>query len=225
MTSTKKIQLRGHCQCCGRIQAVKNGTMSKHGYEVKERGNGGWFHGVCSGEYHQPLEIERKVTDATIRTIRKQVVDLRARAAAMEAGEEFPQTAPSGRYVRDEKNGGRTAEMVPFAEAPAHHQQATVSDAVWKLKRHADLGERTANELQALADRVHGQPLQEVKPAEAPPKLVAGEHRKPDGGKILTFKHTQGARAYYTWQDEGKTRVGWMATRSWRALPTVSRSA
>lgn len=37
-----KTQTRGICQCCGREQAVLNGTgfMSQHGYTVKN----GWCH-------------------------------------------------------------------------------------------------------------------------------------------------------------------------------------
>jgi hypothetical protein len=218
MTTTKKIQLRGHCQCCGRIQAVVDGRMSKHGYEVKERGKGGWFSGVCGGHVYAPLEVERTVTDSLIVSIRKQVVDLRAHAAALESGKAFPGTARSGRRVRDEKRGGFMDEMVPYAQAPEYHQITALESAVWETKRRAELGERTANDLQKLADRVHGQPLQEVKRAEAPAPLVKGEQRKDQSGNVLTFKQTEGARAYYTWERDGKTRTSWMATRSWRAL-------
>jgi len=55
---------RGHCQACGRVQAVDtaNNLLSKHGYTV----DFGYFDGVCTGSDRQPLEVDKSFTEATI---------------------------------------------------------------------------------------------------------------------------------------------------------------
>lgn len=40
---------QGTCQCCLRIQALPQGRLAKHGYQVAFRGSGGWFSGTCRG--------------------------------------------------------------------------------------------------------------------------------------------------------------------------------
>jgi hypothetical protein len=55
---------RGHCQACGRVQAVDtaNNLLAKHGYTV----DFGYFDGVCTGSDRQPLEVDKSFTEATI---------------------------------------------------------------------------------------------------------------------------------------------------------------
>ncbi len=55
---------RGHCQACGRVQAVDtaNNLIAKHGYTV----DFGYFDGVCTGSDRQPLEVDKSFTEATI---------------------------------------------------------------------------------------------------------------------------------------------------------------
>ena len=65
---TTATQTRGHCQLCGRQQAVRGG-MSAHGYTVAN----GWFQGVCQGHHHKPLETDRSITD-------QMVIDVTAQA-------------------------------------------------------------------------------------------------------------------------------------------------
>ncbi len=60
----RKHTHKGHCQCCGRVQAVRNnnGLMSKHGYTVDY----GFFEGVCQGSDNLPLEVEKDLAEDTI---------------------------------------------------------------------------------------------------------------------------------------------------------------
>jgi len=55
---------RGHCQACGRVQAVDttNNLLAKHGYTV----DFGYFDGVCTGSEIKPLEVDKSFTEATI---------------------------------------------------------------------------------------------------------------------------------------------------------------
>lgn len=55
---------RGHCQACGRVQAVDtaNNLLAKHGYTV----DFGYFDGVCTGSDRQPLEVDKSFAEATI---------------------------------------------------------------------------------------------------------------------------------------------------------------
>jgi hypothetical protein len=55
---------RGHCQACGRVQAVDtaNNLLAKHGYTV----DFGYFDGVCTGSDRKPLEVDKSFTEATI---------------------------------------------------------------------------------------------------------------------------------------------------------------
>tara|TARA_Y100000004_G_scaffold87138_1_gene97678 strand:+ start:255 stop:1088 length:834 start_codon:yes stop_codon:yes gene_type:complete len=55
---------RGHCQACGRVQAVDttNNLLAKHGYTV----DFGYFDGVCTGSDRNPLEVDKSFSEATI---------------------------------------------------------------------------------------------------------------------------------------------------------------
>ncbi len=55
---------RGHCQACGRVQAVDtaNNLLAKHGYTV----DFGYFDGVCTGSDRQPLEVDKSFAKQTI---------------------------------------------------------------------------------------------------------------------------------------------------------------
>lgn len=61
---------RGHCQVCGREQAVDNktGTLAKHGYTVEH----GFFEGECPGSHNLPLEHDHTMTDNIIDDLTRQ---------------------------------------------------------------------------------------------------------------------------------------------------------
>jgi len=46
----------GHCQACDRLQKLPDGMLAKHGYQIVDRGQYGYFAGVCKGAGHAPYE-------------------------------------------------------------------------------------------------------------------------------------------------------------------------
>jgi hypothetical protein len=211
MTITNKTQTRGICQCCGREQAVlASGFMAKHGYEVKDRGDGGWFHGVCSGQHHKPMQIERAQADRIIASVRADVVSLLARAADLKVGKVFPDLAAS--YQRDDK--GRTV-MVSYLEAEAWQQRDAVTAAIYKAEQRARAGESFANGLSKIADEYHGQPLRIVAKEDGPAPILNGDKRTLRQREV-TATGVNGAKVY--WMDPRGFK-GSMSSRAWRALP------
>lgn len=181
--STSKIQLRGNCQCCGRQQAVLDtGRMSKHGYTV----DNGWFNGVCSGEHHQPIQIDRNVLDATCVSIEAQCVELDKLAADLEAGKVFPKLVETGRVVR--VNGKSVNEEVPWGEASVYQQSAQVKRNAWAATRRAELGRSFVKDMQKLADEVHGKDLVRVVLDPAAKAINVGDTVKVYGRDVVVTK-------------------------------------
>lgn len=211
-----RMQLRGNCQCCGREQAVVRGTMSKHGYEVKD----GWFQGVCTGQNHPPLQRERDHADSIVQSVLEDCRELRAKAQALREGRIQPKLAKSGNKLPAAAGAPywkREDEMVPFQDAPPSFQKEAVDSAAWSAQRRAEIGESFAQMLAKAADLHHGQPLRQV-PLEAPAAPIqAGEQRRAPRG-LLTARYQDGAMVH--WVDARGFR-GKTASRSWRALPQV----
>lgn len=72
-----KATHNGTCQACGRLQASK-GSVAKHGYTVK---GFGFFHGVCFGSHHVPMEVGQEVTVSTIAKLLEGAAALEATTA------------------------------------------------------------------------------------------------------------------------------------------------
>jgi hypothetical protein len=207
------IQLRGHCQCCGRLQAVPNGFMSKHGYQVKE----GWFQGVCSGERYAPIERDRAQADSIVAMVRGECAALRDQAAALRAGEAKPVHAKSGNRVPDpsKRYWELEDELVPFDQAPRHYQVEAVEAAAWKAQRRAEVGESFAAFLEGVANEYHGKALIEVKADAGPAPIRSGERRVSQRG-VLVANYCE--RGMVHWKDD-RGFGSKMSSRSWRALP------
>lgn len=208
MTTQIKVQIRGNCQCCLRDHAIlKTGLMSKHGYEVRN----GWFNGVCSGQYHKPIQHDRAHTDAIAVMIREEAVRLLAYATALRNGSTKPTLAPVGGWTK--------AKVVSFDEAPEHMKAETIRKEIDMAESRAKSGRQLADQMQAFADEVHGTPLREVEIEPGPPAVRIGEVRKGAGGTLtLTSTQIRGARVYWLAEND---RTGWMSTQSWRKLPSA----
>lgn len=205
-----KTQLRGNCQCCGRQQAVLRGTMAKHGYEVKD----GWFQGVCQGHRHAPLQTSRTVADQIVAEVRAESATLRVYAAEYRAGTRTPATVKTNRY------GPKTKDYVriPFAEAHPFQRADEVSSQAHHCDRRAEMGEKFAAELAALADKLCGTPLIEVVAPEAPPAILIGERRRLLRGVATVRNLASGGKV--RWVDE-RGFLGTSTTRAWRGYPLV----
>ena len=76
---------KGHCQVCGRIQAVdvNYNRIAKHGYTV----DFGFFDGVCDGADELPLEVDKSITEKTILRLANFVENQSAYLQGLESGE------------------------------------------------------------------------------------------------------------------------------------------
>lgn len=204
------IQTRGHCQCCGNLQAVR-GTVSKHGYTVKN----GWFQGVCSGQHFAAIETSREQTDKIIAQIAIDVEHLRDDVAMLRDGTFKPQFVVKYKWV-----AGKQQEIkIPFAEAESWDQVDEVQKNIHRIESRIRAGESFAKYLGEVADKYHGQPLVEVKKVEAAARICSGEKRVNEVGKVLTASYQDGARVYYSFvNSKGSVFKHWMGSRAWRNL-------
>jgi uncharacterized protein (UPF0248 family) len=219
MPKQSNIQLRGHCQFCGRLQAVRNGKMSKHGYEVKD----GWFAGICAGEHFEPIEVSREQADSIVAQVMAQVVDLRQDAYDYRVNIKHPAQAKSGKGIRVEKKSGFSMytvledEYIPYEQANEYHQEEARKSAAWWAENRASQGESFAQGLKQIADLYHGEPLVEIEKSKTANPILIGEQRKSARG-VLTVTRVDGARVY--WRDE-RGFVSWTGSRAWRNFELV----
>ncbi len=184
---------RGHCQACGRQQAVSIGvgTLAKHGYAVA---GFGYFHGTCGGSDRKPLEVERTYCDSVVASLRSYAAAMLLRAEELESGRVFPEQAKSGKRIEAEvpttyppfKRRTWTDEVVPFLEAPEWHREAAVRGAVSHHQSEARFATTHADDLLKLAEGVHGQPLIALKPA--PAEIKVGDTVRVCGQVVVVTK-------------------------------------
>lgn len=209
---TTATQTRGHCQLCGRQQAVRGG-MSAHGYTVAN----GWFQGVCQGHHHKPLETDRSITDQMVIDVTAQASALRIKADETLLGQHDPVEYDTGR--RTFLDGKRTPIMAQFADAGEYRQQEIRKQMAWSLTSRAKAGEDFAKFMGALADKVHGQPLAIVAKPQPAERIQAGEKRINAKGLVMTAVRQDGQRLHFSYErHDGKTFTTWMSPRSWRTM-------
>lgn len=78
---SKSATHTGHCQICDSIQALPNGVLSLHGYNVR------WssFIGICPGAKHLPFEEDKSLAERQIRSVHADVAHLETQAATLRA--------------------------------------------------------------------------------------------------------------------------------------------
>jgi hypothetical protein len=206
----KAIQIRGNCQCCGREHAVVDGRMAKHGYTVES----GWFKGVCAGKHFAPIQVSREQTDTLIVSVRKQVLEIIAKADLVASGEIKPTT------ITRHPHSKKAMEFIPFAEATAYEQRDAIRALEWNYRRTAEMGTSFADMMVQVADKYHGKALVEVAKKEAP-AFIMPRDQKTDKDMIYTCSSVQGARVYYKVQKGAATFNGWMGSQSWRKMASV----
>jgi len=62
MANKNRAKFIGECQCCGHVQKLPNGRLSKHGYTKRW----GFFSGTCLGADELPLEISKELIEKFI---------------------------------------------------------------------------------------------------------------------------------------------------------------
>lgn len=171
----ERTQIRGHCQICGRQQAIVSGRIAAHGYTLRH----GWFEGVCPGHNYRPLEIARGTLDAQAEAIRREIPQLEAHIARVTAGEEPPRQARASH--------GPRAPMVDYADAPAQQQREARNAMVAQLRRRIEGGRAWLTTMPAFADKVHGQPLTKVK-VGGKPQIEVGSKVKLLGREVIVSR-------------------------------------
>lgn len=211
--SKTKIQIRGNCPCCGRDQAVvSSGLMSKHGYTV----DNGWFNGVCGGDRHAPMQVQREVTDTLVASVRLQVASLLAHVEKLKAGTTNPAECHAG---SERVNGKWQPKLIAWADANDYQRKEAVKDSICADESRARMGAAFATEIENLVNAVHGKPLREVEVNDGPAPILSGEQRVSKGGAILTATRSERGRVYF--KSDGPTYRGlWIGTQTWRGLPT-----
>jgi hypothetical protein len=213
----KDIQIRGNCQCCGKEQAVVGGLMSKHGYTVEN----GWFSGVCEGRNFRPMQVNRVETDNIVASIRIQIPKLSAQAEQYESGAVTPDFVVKRSYSVE--LGKSIETKIPYAEADAYDQKSARSQIVWALKSRASSGKTFSDQLEAIANKVHGLPLIETTKKEVIQICVGDKKKSQETGLTYICFKVEGARVWWTSArvSDGKVMKSWMGSQSWRKMETV----
>jgi hypothetical protein len=215
--TTSKTQTRGHCQRCGRVQAVTaHGQLAKHGYTVKDRGSYGYFAGTCSGSGFQPIEVSRILADSLVVQAHQDAVAHTDNARALKAGTAHPlQVQGNWDFVK------REYAMIPFADADEYRQKEAIRSAIFREEQRASMAAEWAARHAALILRVHGQALQVVAKSDGPAPIAFDEKRVSKRG-VLTVRYVHRGDVRFN-TAEGKQ--GSMSTRSWRLLPLITPEA
>ena len=155
---------KGHCQACGRIQAVDNETqkVAKHGYKVA---GFGFFMGTCSGSDKLALELDKTYSVQTIVALQDYITRHEANLADLRSGKLVPSTARTEKYIRAEYIGSRVKpgtgcyEEVPFAEANEYQQKRAVDHAISQTQYEIRQAQDHIKFLEKLIAEVHGKAL------------------------------------------------------------------
>ena len=212
---TTSTQIRGHCQMCGRQQAVRGG-IAAHGYTVAN----GWFQGVCQGHRYAPMEKRRAETDSMIVEILEQAAALRIKADETLAGKHDPVEYQTG-FMRTVE-GKRVPATELFAEASEYKQQDIRTKLAWNMTMRAKAGEDFAQYMGKLADKVHGTELAVVAKPVPAERIQAGDKRVNSNGTVLTAKYQDGQRLYYTFtRESGAVLKAYTSPRAWRMMQSA----
>ena len=161
----------GVCQVCGKLQALPGGVLSLHGYTVEHH----YFNGVCPGQRELPLEQDRTIANKIANDLRDDAAKAEAELELVFAGKRFPKYAHAdvSWHVKD-RLGHIVSVEVLYADATPYRQREAVERLTFKLGNRATLSKKIANDILALADRVHGQPLQARDGKPPKREIVAG---------------------------------------------------
>lgn len=175
----KRVQLRGHCQHCGRLHAA-NPMMAKHGYTIPN----GWFQGVCSGAEHDPLEVSRVQLDDLVASLGKWANDAQDEALKLEQKE----IDPEGTWETYSEMGHRKRKLKPYGDMPEWEKNQCRKSRVWNLQSKAKQYRQHAEDLLKLAEAVHGQPLKDVMVDKAAKAINVGDTVKVCGQTVVVTK-------------------------------------
>lgn len=201
----KKSTHDGTCQLCGRLQALPNGKLAKHGYTTRW----GFFSGTCPGSEHLPYEVSSDLLqDAMQRAQRAAAAEHEAANALAASTEPFVTV-----LVKDAATWANRKPVARWERVPVQsdgtfyytverfaHSSATVrtpsTHRIYGAYTMAD-AVRCTNEPRVAAHRTHAQNLREyaawLGERIASWKPTALKARKADGAAKQTTVRTPGA--------------------------------
>ena len=157
----------GHCQVCGRRQAVRaRGLLANHGYTVPGWGEGGYFQGICRGADHLPIEKDKSIAEETIRYLESEIPELKSRANRLESGKEKPATIA---YTTWNYITGKRDPMVAKRGDKEYPQQ--LKELINKIRENARQYESIVESVKELIRKYYGKSLDERPIGEALKKI------------------------------------------------------
>lgn len=159
---------RGHCQACGRLQAVDNAShaLAAHGYTVE----GGYFNGACQGSGFLPLEVSHTQLDQFVAGCFDRANRCDKRIDNFTESRDHPPKVNKLKYgqrvytYQTNTRGRRETvyTLVKWEDAADTERAEGLKHAIADLYREAKFMRDHAEWLTALKARMHGQPLQSV---------------------------------------------------------------
>lgn len=204
-------QLRGHCQLCGRQQAIRHGAMAHHGYTTRH----GWFEGACPGHRHAPIEQDRAVLDRTVAQVAASCDKLEQQATAIRTG-----AAPATVLVEKFIDGRWVEVSVDPATLSPEKAAKAVRIHLFAIERRARAGRAFCRDMISVAAQYHGQPLVEVARRDPPQRISLGDRRYDAQGRMYSISRIIGDGYVYASRADGFTAR--MHSRRWRAMKAVA---
>lgn len=205
-------QIRGNCPCCGRVQAVTKGKMSKHGYTVIN----GWFNGVCSGNRYAPMQVQREVTDCLVVEVRIDVIKLNKTIANLKSGKTHPlEVLESSSYK---------APMIKWEVATEYQKENGVNHMILATESRIRAGIAFADSMEQLVNKKFNTNLIETAEKEVLVSIKKGEKRQ-EANRVYTCDYVQGARVYWKYEIQGKVFKSWTGSTSWRKMILITNEA
>jgi len=154
-----KATHNGHCQACGRLQAVTPRGIANHGYTVDY----GFFHGTCRGSGFRPLEENRAQLDSTVTGLRGFAARLRLEAEGQitKVPVEIRKKDPTGRTARIRETIQVTESEFHMYRPKYERFEHAVESLRFSLRNRAKKADEYADHLLDLAAQCHGKPLPE----------------------------------------------------------------
>ena len=167
------------------------------------------------------MQVSRVETDRIVSEIRAEIPKLLALSDQYESGYIKPESVT--KRVLDVELRKWVDVKIAFAEATLLEQSRAVDQIVWGLRNKARSGKDFANQLESIADKVHGKPLIEVAKKEVTPIRVGDKKLSKESGSVFTCFKVDGARVYWsaTRASDGKEMRSWMGSQAWRKLETA----
>jgi hypothetical protein len=184
----------GHCQACGRIQAVnaKHGKIAKHGYQVA---GWGFFNGTCGGSDILPLEQDKEYSLYVIASLNNSIENAQARIVRLDAGTETIDECYLGQKEKRDAAGsimrdrmGRRMyvdQFVKWEEATEYQRKAEVARRRAAAVSNINNCTTHIKFLNELIAEIHGKPL---KPVEALKVMLKPGDKFEVYGKVQTVE-------------------------------------